>query len=70
MTVLMADLYSVATFWNICGKTRETQDHSTRGLAGVSISTMDVRPGVGPFCNGQITWEDGPSPGRTVRRVY
>ena len=33
---------------------------------GVSISTTDVRPGVGSFCNGQITWEDGPSPGRTV----
>ena len=36
----------------------------------VSISRTDVRPGVGPFCNGQITWEDGPSPGRTVRRAY
>ena len=28
------------------------------------------RPGVGPFCNGQITWEDGPSSGRTVHRAY
>ena len=46
----------------------------TRGRTGhggrVAISTTDVRPGVGPFCNGQITWEDGPSPGRTVRRAY
>ena len=32
-----------------------------RGGGGVSISMMDVRPGVGPFCNGQITWEDGRS---------
>ena len=37
---------------------------------GVSLSTTDVRPGVGPFCNGQITWEDGPSSGRTDRRAY
>ena len=33
------------------------------GGGGVSISTTDVRPGIGPFCNGQITWEDGPLPG-------
>ena len=39
-----------------------------KDLGGVSISTTDIRPGVGPFCNGQITWDDGPSPGRTVRR--
>ena len=42
----------------------------TAPQGGVSISTTDIRPGVGPFCNGQITWVDGPSPGRTVRRAY
>ena len=36
----------------------------------VSINTAAVRPGVGPFCYGQITWDDGPSPGRTVRPAY
>ena len=27
----------------------------------VSINTTAVRPGVGLFCDGQITWDDGPT---------
>ena len=40
-----------------------------RDLGPVSINTKAVPPGVGPFCHGQITWEDGPSPRRTVRHA-
>ena len=29
-----------------------------------------VRQGDGPFCYGQITWDDGPSSSRMVRRAY
>ena len=31
------------------------------GAGGVSISTTVSPTGVGPFCYGQITWEDGAS---------
>ena len=35
---------------------------------GVSLTAMDCPTGVEPFCYGQIAWDDGLSPGRTVRR--
>ena len=31
---------------------------------GGCFNKHDGHPGVGPFCNGQIAWEDDPSPGR------
>ena len=43
---------------------------STRNQGSVSISMPDIRPGIGPFCYGQITWEDNPTPGQTVHRAY
>ena len=36
--------------------------YTTRNQEGVSLTATDRWTGVGPFCYGQITWEDGPSP--------
>ena len=37
-------------------------------LRGVSLTVTDLPTGDGPFCYGQIIWDNGPLSSRTVRR--
>ena len=71
-------LWPVAVCWDgwvgVGGRGRSGclgQEIWTRSLGSISLTlTCDIdRPWTcdGPFCHGQITWENGPSPSRKVR---